>query len=99
MDEKILEAKWKDEVLPLAFSMEEGLLAALSATGKSRPEAGVTISAAAVATAHLMEVIARFSPESDDLREPFVDVFKNAYEFYKEHPTDPDIPMINTMLN
>ena len=99
MEEKILEARWKDEVLPLAFEMEEGILAALAATGKSRPDAGATLSALAVASAHILEVIARFAPEPTDLREPFVDVFKSTYEYYKEHPTGSDAPYVDALLN
>ena len=86
-------------MLPLAFDMEEGILAALAQLGKSSPSAGVTLNALAVASAHILEVIAKFSPDNADLREPFVDVFKSTYEYYKEHPTDTDAPFVKSMLN
>ena len=92
--ENDLEALWENEVLPLAYDLEEAFLDVLRKKQQERNHAGLTVSAMAVATAHILQVLEQMAPEPLDLKTPYLDVFNSSHQYYTENPTEPDIPMM-----
>lgn len=85
-----LETLWEDDVLPLAYDLEEAFLRKKQTESN---HAGMTVSAMAVATAHILQVFELVAPVSLDLKTPFLD-FNSSHQYYTENPTVSDIPVM-----
>ena len=97
-NDKEMEALWENEVLPLAYDLEEAFLDVLRKKQQDRNHAGLTVSAMAVATAHVLQVFEQLAPEPLDLKSPYLDVFNSSHQYYTENPTEPDVPMMGLGL-
>ena len=90
---------WDDNVGKIAYDLEDAMLQVFSEYPAAEKPA-ILLGSISVAAAHFIQVMEKQIGYHVDLKEPFIDVLHQAYEFYREHPSDeessPSFPDIKT---
>lgn len=97
--DKEIQKMWDENVGKIAFDLEDAMLQVFSQNHAAERPA-ILLGSISIAAAHFIQVMEKQIGYNIDLKEPFIDVLQQAYEFYREHPSDeessPSFPYIKT---